>query len=255
MSLTAKSTEHLMNKIISRANDIGMRVNNKKTHILCFGPQNGFDIDVSITLGDSEVIKSEDELRLLGFYFSGEPNASRHVQEIKKKFRARYWSLVHLRRANIKGQHLFRLYTLFVRPVIEFCSIVYHSLLTKQQDLELERLQRKVIRLCFGYNCDVESVGKREGIETLSERRVCSVDRFIVKNYMNERFSSKWFPRKQHIRHDIRKQKKFEEFKTNTDRFYNSPLNYMRRRINFLHDNDMLEQRNIPQIVGVNQQQ
>ena len=245
MSMTAKSTEQLMNKIITRANTIGMRVNNKKTHILCFSPQNGFDMNVSITLGGSEVVKSENEMRLLGFYFSGEPNANRHVEEIKKKFRSRYWSLVHLRRANIKGQHLFRLYTVFVRPVIEFCSIVYHSLLTKQQETEIERLQRKVVRLCFGYNCDVDQVGRREGIETLKERRECSIDRFIVKNYMNERFTNKWFPRKQHVRLDIRKQKKFEETKANTERFYNSPLNYMRRRINFLHDNDLLEQPNL----------
>ena len=166
--------------------------------------------------------------------------------------RASFYSSRYLRRANIKGQHLFRLYTVFVRPVIEFCSIVYHSLLTKQQDLEIERLQRKVIRLCFGYNCDVESVRKREGIETLSDRRVSSVDRFIVKNYKNERFSNRWFPRRVNARQDIRKQKKFEEFKTNTDRFYNSPLNYMRRRINFLNDNDMLEQQVLPQIVDVN---
>ena len=242
MTMEALSTSQLMSWIINRANSIGMKVNNNKTNVLCIGPPNGHNITATVSLNNNVVISSGNSLRLLGFYFNSEPNANCHVQEIKKKFRARYWSLVHLRRANIKGQHLFRLYTVFIRPVIEFCAIVYHSMLTKQQEEELEALQRKVIRLCYGYNCNVDSVVSNTGIESLKERHLKSIDKFIVKNYLNDRFSHKWFPRRHAGREDIRRMKHFIEPRTKTNRLYNSPLNYMRRRINYLKDNNLLAQ-------------
>ena len=41
--------------------------------------------------------------------------------------------MVHLRRAGFVGNELISLFNVFIRPVIEYCCVVYHPLLTVTQ--------------------------------------------------------------------------------------------------------------------------
>ena len=146
----ARYTELIAGAITERADEIGMKVNCKKTQLLMVSQPNGYVNSSYINLEDQK-IESSSSLKLLGFHFGTEPTVSKHVQEIKRKFRSRLWSLIHLRRAGFKGSQLFKMYCVFIRPVIEFCSVVYHSMLTVTQSEELERIQRQVTKLCFGW--------------------------------------------------------------------------------------------------------
>lgn len=211
-----------------------MKINCKKTQLIMISPPNGYDNKSYITVG-SERINSKSDLKLLGFVFGSEPNVSRHVEEIKKKFRSRFWSLIHLRRAGIKGSELLSLFNVFLRPVIEYCSIVYHSMLTAGQSDELERLQKQVIKLAFGWDRNYAAVCAEQDISTLKERRENHLDHFIHKSIQSERFGELWFPRRELATHNIRDRKPFKETKARTARYFNSPLSYMRRRANQLY--------------------
>ena len=63
------------------------------------------------------------------------------MESIKTKFRQRLWTLYNLKKHGFTVDELVLVYKTVVRPVADYCDIVYHLLLTDQQDEELERAQ------------------------------------------------------------------------------------------------------------------
>ena len=146
-----------------------------------------------------------------------------HTNEIAAKFRKKVWMLYHLREAGIKGMRLFKLYCCYVRSIIEYCSPVYHSLLSAGKTARLERLQRQAIRICFGFHVDVQEVMRQHCIESLESRRIQRLDKFILKTFGNPKFAH-WFPRRAGDGHNIRNRRVIEERRWRTTRAMNSSL-------------------------------
>lgn len=169
-----------------------MRVNFRKTQLLCISPDNGYDSWAAFNVGN-EAICSQSTMKMLGFFLVTVPGVTAHVDALKSKFRARFWSLIHLRRAGIAGMRLFRLYAALVCPVLEANSVVYHSMLNKGQSEDIERMQRQVIRLCFGSQRPTTDLMEQHNIDALRTRRNNAVKKFIEKTLTsNPRFSDHW---------------------------------------------------------------
>ena len=110
----AMYSEMTMKAIQEEASNIGMKVNCGKTQLLLISPPNGYDQSAYIKTEEGR-INSEKSLKLLGFVFGQEPNANMHMGEIQRKFRARFWAMIHLRRSGFRGKELFELYAIFVK--------------------------------------------------------------------------------------------------------------------------------------------
>ena len=110
--------------------EIGMKINTKKTQLLIISPTNGCHTTGVIDTG-GDTIKAREMMRLVGFNFGNSPDCAVHMEEIRNRFRMKVWMLFHLRKAGMRQMTLFRVYCCFVRSIIEYCSVVYHSLLTK----------------------------------------------------------------------------------------------------------------------------
>ena len=132
------------------------------------------------------------------------------------------------------GQQLFKVYVIFIRPVIEYCCVIYHPMLTQGQSEELERLQKQVTKLCFGHDKSYKTICAEQNIKTLSERRVDYIDNFVFKTVNNPRYRDTWYPLRQDPVQGLRNRKPFKETVARTNRYFNSPLSYLRRRANFL---------------------
>lgn len=105
--------------LAKRAEAIGMKVNVLKTQLLCISPNNGCDTVAMITPGDTEeVVRSSEEMKLVGFTFGTTPGVSAHVQTIGAMFRRKVWMLFHLNEAGIRGYNLYKLYCCFIRSCI-----------------------------------------------------------------------------------------------------------------------------------------
>ena len=213
---TNKTVQHLTPEMLQTAllnlkegaEKIGMKINTKKTQLLCISPNNGCTTTASISVG-GDTIEDVETLRLVGYTFDRNPNTRAHTAEIAAKFRKKVWMLYHLREAGIKGMRLFKLYCCFVRSVVEYCSPVYHALLSAGEALMLERLQRQVIRICFGFQVDVQEVMEQHCIESLESRRIRRLDKFIMKAFRNPKFVG-WFPRRAEDEHNLRNRRRIE---------------------------------------------
>ena len=119
-----------------------------------------------------------------------------------------------------------------MRPVADYMSVVYHSMLSDRLDEEVERLQSHALKIIYGREKKYSDMRQLAGVSTLRERRVEACDRFASK-CASGRFSE-WFPLKEGVRASGRRQniERYRENFARCDRLRNSPLYYMRRRLN-----------------------
>ena len=80
------------------------------------------------------------------------------------------WS--SMKYAGVNIEDLLHNYKQFVRVMLEYCSVVWHSSLTEQQSRSLERCQSVCLRVILGDNfISYEAALEITGLQKLSERR------------------------------------------------------------------------------------
>ena len=114
-----------------------------------------------------------------------------------------------------------------VRPCFDYAAVVYHSLLSKTQSDAFERLQRKIVKIIYGFEESYDRCLGRAGLDYLSVRRSKMCEKFALKAQRSEKFSS-WFPKT--IVTPYLNQKPYKEFPARTERLRAAPI-YMFRRI------------------------
>ena len=222
----ALNLQNAFRSITCKAREKGMVVNNSKTKLLTVSDALNYRPRAFIL--DSEGNKI-DTMNILGFHLSDRPNVNAHVQHVVKKMRQRYWTLYHLRRVGFTEGELVKVYKSMLVPIADYCCPAYHSMLNDIQDQELERSQVGALRAIFGYGDTATELRHIAGVETLRERRIRLTDDFARKCLESDRFK-KWFPENEN--RGGRRKERFKEFPAKTDRLKDSPLYYMRRRLN-----------------------
>ena len=208
-----------------------MKINVDKTNMIAISAAISFVPECYIEAGEDEVVRSgQDNIKILGFTFSTRPTVNAHIEETIKKCRRRYWILRHLKNYGFDESELVMVYKSQVRSVLEYCSVVYHSMLTADQAEALERCQTQALKCIFGYAGESQrTLRQKAGLETLEVRRLAAVDRFTDK-CLAGRFED-WFPKADRSR-NTRRGKIYREDFARCDRLRNSPLFFMRRRLN-----------------------
>jgi len=72
-----------------------------------------------------------------------------HTDAITHKVASRLHFLRILRKSDLKSHHLLHFYLTVTRPVLEYCSVVWHHGLTKAQSETLEAIQRWAFRIIY----------------------------------------------------------------------------------------------------------
>ena len=66
----------------------------------------------------------------------------------------------------------------------------------------------------------------------IAERRQALVDKFIMKTVANPNYKDRWFPRRAIVDHNLRRDIYYKEEFAKSQRLYNAPIFYYRRRLN-----------------------
>ena len=127
---------------------------------------------------------------------------------------------------------LAQVYRTCILPVADYCAVVYHAILTDEQDQVVERLQAGALRCIYGWDVSYSRMRELAGVTTLRERRIQACDKFAAKCVASRRFKE-WFPLKGGTRTSARKntEKYLEEY-ARCNRLRNTPIFFMRRRLN-----------------------
>ena len=224
----ARFCENMFNLIHANSKKIGMKINTSKTQLLCMSDSRHSNVTSHI-IADGERITSGECMKILGFVFSTKPNVSAHINYCVTKFNRSIWALIHLKRAKISNCILLEIYKVMYRPILEYCSQVYNSMLTEELSSTLERQQKRALKVIYGFETTYEQLLLKTGLETLASRRESAFSVFANKllesNRFGDLFSINQYPENMA---SLRNTKKFREEFARTLRLYNSPLYAMR---------------------------
>ena len=86
------------------------------------------------------------------------------------------------KKAAVPQSDLLRLYLVFLVPILDHTSVVYHSMLNQKQTTVLEGLQAFALKTIYGFTKSYAQLLEDTGIDTLQARRTRLVDNFLEKN-------------------------------------------------------------------------
>jgi len=87
--------------------------------------------------------------KLLGINISHDMNWQAHIDAISHKAASGLHFLRILKKSGLKPHHLLNFYLTVIRPVLKYCSVVWHHGLTKAQSETLEAIQRRTLRIIY----------------------------------------------------------------------------------------------------------
>ena len=156
------------------------------------------------------------------------------MQYICAKASSRIWALRRLMEMKMEHEFILECYFKEIRSILEYGTVVFHSSLTKRQSHAIESIQRKVfyminsylnIKMSYSESCILYCT------EALDSRRLETCKTFIKRNLKNPIFSS-MFTKTAHAYNVRATTRKFHEDSARTERFFSSPLVYLRRLAN-----------------------
>ena len=132
--------------------------------------------------------------------------------------------------------HLMHIFQSQVRSVLEYCSTVWHSSLTKSDSKDIERIQKAAVKLMMGNKYEGYSKSlKFLKLDSLHERREKNALKFAKKSVKHENFLN-FFPKQSGI-HTMRTRnpKSFIVNKAHTERYKRSAVPFFQRLLNQDH--------------------
>ena len=115
--------------------------------------------------------------------------------------------------------------------------MIYHSMLPEELSERIESLQKKALRIIYGFGHNYESLLSMSGNQTMKDRRINACKKFATGLSKSERYKY-LLPLNTREGMGTRRGKKFCEEFSRTNRLYNSPLFFMRRLLNELYEEE-----------------
>jgi len=130
-----------------------MQLNTSETEEMILGPVARANLpSLTITTDPIDRVTSF-KLHVLGVHIDSTMSWTIHVDNMVKKATRRLYFLKQLKRAGLTSStQLFHYYSAVIRPVLEYCSPVWHYALTKAQTQQLEAIQKRAIQIILNFS-------------------------------------------------------------------------------------------------------
>ena len=175
---------------------------------------------------DPIVVNSKDlecvqKAKMLGVTFSVDLKWNAHVDEIVKKVNKRLYFLRQLKRAQVKSKELVLFYLTCIRSVMEYACALFHSSLPQYLSVDLERCQKRALRIMFP-DKEYDEALACTGLISLHERRENIANKLFSNALVPGHKLHKLLPPRNVSSVDLRKKRVFNLPVVRTDRCRNS---------------------------------
>ena len=99
---------------------------------------------------NGKTIDRIEEVKLVGVWLTTWLDWQKNTDEICKRAYARMTMLTKLKYVGVPTADLLDIYILYVWSLLEYCSVVWHSTLTGEQDQNIERVQKLCLKVILG---------------------------------------------------------------------------------------------------------
>ena len=221
-----KSQEYL-DKVSNWTRNQEMRLNCEKTKYMIFNPSKNHQFNTRLEI-EGQTIEQVKEAKLLGVIIRDDLSWKSNTHFITKKAYKRMIILKNLFHFNLPIVEMMEIYCLYIRSVVEQACVVWHSSLTKGEQLDIERIQKVAMRIILQENyVSYSHALKITGMPTLKSRRnkLCLT---FAKNCVKTNLTNDMFPVNSN-NVNTRQHEKFYVPHAKTDRFAKSAIPYMAR--------------------------
>ena len=111
------------------------------------------------------------QTKLLGITLSSDFNWQAHLDGIVKKSSKALYMLYIMKKYRPPRKQLVQIYTTYIRPLLEYCAPVFHAGLTASQANQLERVQKRALKLIGGFDGSYRQLLEDLQLESLVDRR------------------------------------------------------------------------------------
>ena len=143
--------------------------------------------------------------------------------------------LTKLKYVGVDTADLIHIYILYVRSLVEYCSVVWHSTLTKQQIDYIEIIQKLSLKIILGQEYQTyEFALECTGLQKHSQRRESRCLKFGLQSLLHP-INNKMFPVNPQILenpHNTRNTEHFVVNKANSESYRKSAIPYIQRMLN-----------------------
>jgi hypothetical protein len=213
------------------AEDNNMKINTKKTKFMVFNPGTSRDFMPKFIMDGNE-IEVVEETRLLGVVVRSDLTWSSNTDDVVKRANNKLWCLRRLKNLGVETSDLLDVYTKQVRSILEYAAPVWHSSISGEDRLKIERVQKSALHIILGESYQsYRSALKFCKLETLFERRRKLTYRFAKKSEKSPKFSQ-WFKPNTKVTVTRQEQPKYCPVFSRTSRFERSPVSYFTSLLN-----------------------
>ena len=161
------ASNHLFNWCIEN----GMKPNPRKCKdmVIYFGRKFTKE-SVPVLMVGGESIERVNSFKLLGVIFNSRLTWDNHVSYILSKVAKRFYIIFQLARIGVPPCDIILIYVSLIRSILEYACAVWHTGLTKAQSDDLERVQRRCLKIIYP-DLTYRQALNLANIERLSERR------------------------------------------------------------------------------------
>ena len=216
-------TQKTVNEINQWTKKQKMQLNAKKTKYMIINYTNKFQFNTRLTL-ENTTLDCISQIRLLGIELRDDLSWKSNTASIIKKSNSRMTMLRKLIGFKIPDTDLVTIYLIYIRSLLEYCCVLWHSSITEEETSDLERVQKCAVRIIMqerytSYEKGLEVLN----LDKLNERRDNLCISFAKKCLENPK-TRNWLPKNLKNEHDMRFNEEFIVSHANTERFRNSTI-------------------------------
>ena len=209
-----------------------MVLNENKTKCMIFNRSKKYQFTTDLKL-KGEKLNIVDETKLLGTLITSDLKWIKNTEMIVKNANSKMRMLQVAAKFIKNKQDLLHIYKTFIRSRLEFSCVVWHSSLSKENEKDIERVQKSAVKLILKEKySDYETGLKALNIESLYERRERLCLKFAKKCLKNENFKKLFPVKKSNHEMKMRKPEKYQMKHINTNRYKKSAIPAMIKLLN-----------------------
>ena len=208
-----------------------MKLNEDKSKYMIFKRVTG-DITTRLKMNDVTIERIE-EAKIVGVWLTSDLKWAKNTKELCRRAYARITMITKLKYAGTHRNDLIDIYMKYIRSILEYCSVVWHSSLTQQQTNNLESVQKLCLKIILGTDYkDYDSALQQCSLEKLVDRREARCLKFGLKSLTHPKHC-KMFPINPQLdAYDTRRPEHFHVNRANTEQYRKSTIPYIQRKLN-----------------------
>ena len=230
---TSLKTQGNLNKISEWTDVNKMMINEDKSNYMVFS-RSETEMATRLVL-NGQTIERKEETKIVGVWLTTWLDWDRNTRDMCRKAYARMTMLTKLKYVGVQTADLLEIYILYIRSLLEYCSVVWHSTLTVDQCQVIENVQKLCLKVIMGSEYSgYDNALVCCNLDKLSDRRQDRCLKFGLKTLLHPVYSD-MFPVNPQILsapHETRNSEHFQVNKAKSESYRQSTIPYIQRLLN-----------------------